>query len=269
MLDFRSPSLISGLADAASAAGAAIMAHYGTCRPTEKADGSPVTIADQEADAILTAAVRRLLPGLPVISEESAPTAKVTDFDAFVLIDPLDGTREFLAQNGDFTVNLAVVVNGTPVTGVVFAPAHGRLWTGGADAHVSSLEPGRPASAAGDRKLIKVRRPRKRLVAFASRNHRDASTDAYLARLGIHEVRTAGSSLKFCYIAQGDADLYPRFGPTMEWDTAAGHAVLTAAGGVVLTPDGEPFLYAKSEDDYRNGPFIAAASSTLVVAAAA
>jgi 3'(2'), 5'-bisphosphate nucleotidase len=269
VLDFRSSTLIDSLANAASAAGSAILRHYGVARPKPKSDGSPVTAADEEADAILADALARLLPGVPVLSEERASSFEATDFDAFVLVDPLDGTKEFLAGNGDFTVNIAIVVNGAPVTGIVYAPVRSALWTGGAEAQAATLQPGAVMAKAEDRRSIRVRRPSPRLAAIMSRTHPDADTEAFLARLGASDVRHAGSSLKFCMLAQGDVDIYPRFGPTMEWDTAAGHAIVVAAGGVVLTPEGEPFLYAKAEQGYRNGPFVAAATRELIIRAAA
>jgi 3'(2'), 5'-bisphosphate nucleotidase len=269
VLDFRSSTLIDSLADAASAAGAAILRHYGVAKPVTKRDGSPVTVADEEADAIIADALARLLPGVPVLSEERASAFEATDFDAFVLVDPLDGTKEFLAGNGDFTVNIAIVVNGAPVTGIVYAPTRAAVWTGGADAQAATLQPGAAMAAAADRRIIRVRRPAAHPAAVMSRTHPDADTQAFLARLAVSDIRCAGSSLKFCMIAEGEVDIYPRFGPTMEWDTAAGHAIVVAAGGVVLTPEGEPFLYAKSEQGYRNGPFVAAATRELIIRAAA
>ena len=267
VLDFRSPSLIEELANAASTAGAVILRHFGATQASQKVDGSPVTAADMEADAVLADAIERILPGVPVLSEERASSFAATDFDAFVLVDPLDGTKEFLAGTGDFTVNIAIVVNGTPVTGIVYGPTKSAIWMGGADAQTASLTPGEPLARATDRRSIRVRKPSGRLVAACSRTHCDAETEAYLARVGVNEVRSAGSSLKFCSLAQGDVDIYPRFTPTMEWDTAAGHAIVSAAGGVVLTPEGEPFLYAKSEHAYRNGPFVAASTRDLILRA--
>ena len=269
VLDFRSSTLIDSLASAASAAGAAILRHYGVAKATTKSDGSPVTAADEEADAILADALARLLPGVPVLSEERASSFEATDFDAFVLVDPLDGTKEFLAGNGDFTVNIAIVVNGAPVTGIVYAPVRSEIWTGGSEAHAATLRPGAVMARARGRRAIRVRRPPPRLAAIMSRTHPDPDTEAFLARLAVSDVRCAGSSVKFCMLAQGEVDIYPRFGPTMEWDTAAGHAIVVAAGGVVLTPEGEPFLYAKSEQGYRNGPFVAAAARELIIRAAA
>jgi len=245
------------------------MEHYGACGSRSKADGSPITIADQAADDIICEGLARLLPGVPILSEESADSFVPREMETFILVDPLDGTKEFLSCNGEFTVNIAIVVMGIPVTGVVLAPAIGRVWMGrvwhgGSQAECMNLVPGGPAAQGSHRRTISVNDRVAGLTAIASRSHRDAQTDAYLGRLPVTDVRSAGSSLKFCLIAEGAADIYPRFGPTMEWDTAAGHAVVLAAGGVVLKPDGQPFLYAKADQDFRNGPFIAASSAVLV-----
>lgn len=263
MPDFKDPALLDGMVDLASQAGAAIMRHYGACEARSKDDGSPVTAADEAADAIICAGLERLLPGVPVLSEERAETFAASDLGAFVLVDPLDGTKEFLSGNGEFTVNIAVVVEGVPVSGVVYAPATGRLWVAGRQAECMELSPGESAAAARGRAPIRVRDRLADLTAVASRSHRDTQTEAFLARLPVASVRSAGSSLKFCLVAEGLADVYPRFGPTMEWDTAAGHAVVLAAGGVVLRPDGGPFLYGKAGRGFRNGEFIAASSAAL------
>ena len=156
----------------------------------------------------------------------------------FILVDPLDGTREFLARNGEFTVNLGLIIDGVPRAGVVYAPALGQIWIAGSQAFSPRVSPGAglpPPIAAGS--FIRARAPADGLVALASRSHADPQTEAYLAQLPIKERQAAGSSLKFCRIAEGVADVYPRFGPTMEWDTAAGDAVLRAAGGIVLRPE--------------------------------
>nr|WP_256515639.1 3'(2'),5'-bisphosphate nucleotidase CysQ [Alsobacter ponti] len=252
------------MADIASRAGAAIMGHYGACEGRAKEDGSPVTAADEAADALIGAALAALLPGVPVLSEESAASFAATDLRRFVLVDPLDGTKEFLTGNGEFTVNIAVIEDGAPVSGVVYAPALGRMWLAGRDAERLSVMPGEEVGQARDRRAIRVRRRETALVAVASRSHRDAATDAWLSGRPVADTRSAGSSLKFCLIAEGEADIYPRLGPTMEWDTAAGHAVVTAAGGVVLTPEGAPFRYGKAGAGFRNGPFVAASDAALV-----
>lgn len=237
----------------AQQAGARIMAFYGAAQAAAKADGSPLTQADLAAHDAIIAGLAAACPDLPVISEEDAARAQAPPAGAFVLVDPLDGTREFISGNGEFTVNIALIDNGAPVAGVVFAPALGRLWSGalGAGAHARGA-PDQPAQE------IRVRAPAAEgLVAVASRSHRDADTEAFLAGLPIAGLRSVGSSLKFCLVAEGQADVYPRFGPTMEWDTAAGQAVLEAAGGRVTTPQGAPFVYGKAGAAWRNTAFIA------------
>ena len=262
MQDLRAASLIDELANLATRAGAAIMIHRG-CVAEAKSDGSPVTVADHAADAIIAEGLARLLPGIPVLSEERTDAFQPDGSGTFVLVDPLDGTREYVSGNDDFTVNIAIVVDARPVTGIVYAPATGRLWTGGSLATASRVAPGDTVRTEASARRICVRERTQQLTAMASRSHRDAETNACLARLPIAELRSAGSSLKFCLVAAGEADIYPRFGPTMEWDTAAGHAILAAAGGVVVTPECRPFLYGKADRQYRNGAFIAAANLAL------
>ena len=219
----------------------------------EKPDGSPVSEADEAAEAILLAALADLAPDIPIISEENAASHAVAAPEQFFLVDPVDGTREFLRPdgNGAFTVNIGLVQNGAPVMGLVLAPALDRAFRGVVG--IGAVE-----VAGGVSRALQVRPvPATGPVAVASRSHRDDETNAWLAANGITETRAAGSSVKFGLLAAGEADVYPRFGPTMEWDTAAGEAVLCAAGGKVLTPDGAPFVYGKPA--YRNGAFIACA----------
>lgn len=242
------------------AAGAVVMAVYRAgCEAKIKDDRSPVTEADEKAEAMILAGLAERLPGWPVLAEEAAARGEgIASCARFILVDPLDGTREFLSRNGEFTVNIGLVADGVPVAGAVYAPVLERLWTGGATARVRRVAPGADlASAAEDRPLRTRPAPADGWVALASRSHGDPETEALLARLPVGERRAAGSSLKFCVVAEGEADVYPRFGPTMEWDTAAGEAVLRAAGGLVLRPDGRPFGYGKAEARYRNGPFVA------------
>ena len=182
--------------------------------------------------------------------------------DRFLLVDPLDGTREFLANNGEFTINVALIERGAPIAGAVYAPAIGRLWVGGDTAFVCEARPGADLPGEGSRRQIRTRLAPSSLTAFLSRSHLDSDSDSFLKRLPIGERRFAGSSLKFCLIAEGLGDVYPRFAPTMEWDTAAGDAVLRAAGGVVLDPSGRPLSYGKAERGLRNGPFIAWGDAT-------
>jgi len=239
------------IAEAARAAGAAIMAIYADgFDARSKADASPVTDADEAAEAVILEALRTLAPDIPVVAEEAVSQSGAPEVGArFWLVDPLDGTREFINRNGEFTVNIALVEDGLPVLGVVYLPAQDLLYDGAAG------QGARRVGAAGDEAIAVRRADPQALDVLASRNHRDAETDAFLARLHVRHLVAAGSSLKFCRVAEGSADLYPRFGPTMEWDTAAGHAVLLAAGGTMTLPDGTPFRYGKP--GFRNGAFLA------------
>jgi 3'(2'), 5'-bisphosphate nucleotidase len=242
------PKLVA-LADRASEV---VLRHYREGVTVEhKADRSPVTAADQEAEALIERGLGEIDPAIPMIGEEAAAAGRVPEFanGPFWLVDPLDGTKEFLTRNGEFTVNIALVEGGRPILGVVTAPALGVAWWG-------AVGQGAVRREQGQARAIQVRpRPAQGMVAVASRSHRDAETDAWLAEHGITETVSAGSSLKFCLVAEGKADVYPRFGPTMEWDTAAGHAVLLAAGGRVVTRDGAPLTYAKPT--LKNPSFIA------------
>ena len=224
-----------------------------------KNDSSPVTEADERIEAFLLAELSRRLPGLPLIAEERAARGETpAQTGAFLLIDPLDGTREFLARRPEFTVNIALIENGAPRAGAVYDPALGELWFAGATAFFVGAAPGLPLPPRQNWLPLHTRpRPDDGMTALVSRSHFDARTESFLAREKIKDRIEAGSSLKFCRLAEGVADIYPRFGPTMEWDTAAGDAVLRAAGGVALTPKGAPLLYGKAAQDYRNGPFIA------------
>jgi 3'(2'), 5'-bisphosphate nucleotidase len=224
-----------------------------------KEDGSPVTICDERAEAFLLEALAKLLPGVPIVAEESASRGALpTMAGEFVLVDPLDGTREFIAGRDCYTVNIGLVAAGEPVAGALHAPAQGRSWAGatGVGAWAAGHELG-AIPAAASFFPIATRPPAVPPVALTSHSHIEAESLAFLDRIGAGERRPVGSSLKFAEIAEGRADVYPRFGPTMEWDTAAGHAVLAAAGGVVLTPEGAPFRYGPGERGNRNGPFVA------------
>lgn len=242
-------------------AGAIVMEIFAADRieSRSKIDGSPATEADERAEAFLADRLTRSAPEFPIVAEEAAARgAPPAGGRAFLLVDPLDGTKEFIGHGKEFTINVGLVVNGIPRAGAIFAPALGQLWFGGGRAFAVSVEPGTglPPRARW-RKLHTRRRPAQGMAALVSRSHLDDETGAFLARNDIRETRDAASSLKFCRLAEGEADVYPRFGPTMEWDTAAGDAILRAAGGIVLTPGGEPFVYGKAEAGYRNGPFIA------------
>lgn len=258
--DLEDAAVAEIFAELAIAAGDAIMRIYGTdSHPHAKPDQSPVCDADIAAEAIILEGLAARLPQLPVISEEAAAAgAKLPQADRFILVDPLDGTREFLNRNGEFTVNLAVVDAGVPRAGVVYAPAVGRIWIAGSAAFtaVVAAEAGLPPRHEWRRIHTRIA-PADGLVALVSRSHGDAQTEAYLAQLPIKERRPAGSSLKFCKIAEGAADIYPRFGQTMEWDTAAGDAVLRAAGGITRDATGAPLHYGKFAQDCRNAAFIA------------
>lgn len=246
----------------ALAAGRAIMDVYaGDLGVTAKADSSPVTIADERAETIILDGLRAAFPGVVCVAEEEVSAGKLPPElgEAFFLVDPLDGTKEFIGRRPDFTVNIALVRNGVPEVGVVYAPAQGRLYAGRpGEAFVTGVT---DDFVAGERSSIAVRAKADPLRIVASRSHSTPETDAFVARFPGSELTSVGSSLKFCLLASGEADLYPRFGRTMEWDTAAGEAVLRAAGGVTRTPDGEPFVYGKRnqahDSDFANGWFVA------------
>lgn len=231
----------------------------GNAHARVKSDQSPVCDADEAAESVILKGLAQKLPQLPVVSEEAVAAGKpLAVASNFILVDPLDGTREFLARNGEFTVNLALICEGAPRAGVVYAPALDRIWIAGTRAWSVAQAPGAPMAPKDKWLEIHTRpAPSDGLRALASRSHADPQTGAYLAQLPIRDSRTAGSSLKFCFIAAGEADVYPRFGPTMEWDTAAGDAVLRVAGGEVLTPAGAALGYGKFADRLKNGAFIA------------
>lgn len=237
----------------ARSAGQAVMEVYATDHAVHsKTDQSPVTEADVRAEAIILAALRALTPDIPIVAEESVSAGQVPNVGAkFWLVDPLDGTKEFIERNGEFTVNIAMVHEGVPVLGVVFAPALGRLFAGaqGLGAFVED--------AAGRRAIRCRPTPREGLTVVASRSHGDAAAlDSFLSGRKVASLVSAGSSLKLCLIAAGEADLYPRLGRTMEWDIAAGHAVLLAAGGRVTDIAGKPLRYGKPQ--FENPHFVAA-----------
>ncbi len=246
------PGLLAAVRPIAEAAGAATLRFYGKADAHLKADGSPVTAADQAAEDIILPALARLTPSIPVISEEASAKglSPAVTGATFWLVDPLDGTKEFLSGNGEFTVNIALIQDGEPVLGVVVAPALGETYAGCREGGAMLCD------TRGERPITIRPVPAEGETVVGSRSHGDAGTmDAFLKPRRVAAFRPAGSSLKLCLIARGEADLYPRFGTTMEWDIAAGHAVLAAAGGRVITLDGAPFRYGKPE--YRNPHFIA------------
>ena len=251
------------LTDAAVRAGAAIMRYYREGTKVElKADQSPVTQADKASEAIVLEALHRLAPDVPVVSEEIATDRTAPLGARFFLVDPLDGTKEFIQKRSDFTVNIALVENGSPRFGLVYAPARSLLATTPASGKAIevTVEPSERGAdlAALDCRTLHVRVPSPDgLVAVVSRSHLDPATESFLAKLKIAGRSDAGSALKFLEVARGVADVYPRFGPTMEWDTAAGHAVLTAAGGFVVDAEGKPLRYGKTETGLLNPGFVA------------
>jgi 3'(2'), 5'-bisphosphate nucleotidase len=254
-------STAQSLAEIAHEAGHIILKHYaGVTKARAKADLSPVTAADEEAEALIVKRLKELQPGVPIIAEEAMASGKMPELGPrFFLVDPLDGTKEFLKRNGEFTVNIALIEDRRPVYGVVLAPASSRLFIGDGKNGAFEMEaPGGVKLHFGQLKAIRVRpAPKEGLVAIVSRTHRDTKTEEYLARYPVAQLLAAGSSLKFGLVASGEADLYPRHGPTMEWDTAAGQAVLEAAGGSVTGLDGSPLLYGKLDQGLRNPSFIA------------
>src|SRR6266480_1577779 len=254
--------LLDELTSIVSAAAAAIVAACaGSLDTRTKADLTPVTAADHAAEAVILEGLARLLPGMCVVSEEAAGRALPARIpDSFVLVDPLDGTRELVAGRDEFTINLAVVDGERPRLGIVAAPAQGLLWRGieGRGAERLRLSPGAPAHAAQARSVVRTRpAPRAGLVAAVSRSHLDPQTEALLARLLITHRYACFSADKFRQIAEGIADVYPRLSPTCEWDVAAGHAVLAAAGGVITTPEGAPVSYGRIAENFRVPAFVA------------
>ena len=244
----------------ALAASAPVLRHYAEgAQARLKHDQSPVTAADEEAEAIIMEALTRIFPGVPVVAEEACARDGVPRLamSEAIFVDPLDGTREFLAHNGEFTVNIGFVRDGAPVAGAVYAPAFGRLWWGGARAFAAHLAPGQPLPQPGDCSPLQTRRPATPLMVLESRSHQTPQAKAALERLAPAIARPMGSSMKFCLIASGEADVCLRFGPTMEWDTVAGDAILRAAGGLTVTADGAPLTYGKVEAGFRNRGFIA------------
>jgi 3'(2'), 5'-bisphosphate nucleotidase len=221
-----------------------------------KSDDSPVTAADEAADALISAGLRAAFPDLMLVTEEQADSHKAKG-DTFLIVDPLDGTKEFINRRGDFTVNIALVEEGVPTRGVVYAPARERMFFTLADG--SAVEETGPfdAQAMGDVTPIRVvDSDNAALMVVASKSHRDQATDDYIGKYSVKDSKSAGSSLKFCLVATGEADIYPRVGRTMEWDTAAGHAVLLGAGGqVVRFDDHTPLTYGK--EGFANPFFIA------------
>ena len=258
--------LVQVMRDLALKAGDTIMEIYDSpdFDVRSKSDESPVTAADEAADALISAGLRAAFPEVPLVTEEQA-ASHGQDVSTFLIVDPLDGTKEFIKRRGDFTVNIAYVQDGVPVRGIVYAPAKGRLFYTQADGTaVEEAGPFDPETV-GETSPISVSNPdNNALLVVASKSHRDQATDDYIGEYLVRDTRSAGSSLKFCLVATGEADLYPRLGRTMEWDTAAGHAVLAGAGGeVVRFDDHTPLRYGKS--GFANPFFIAYAPGVELV----
>ena len=257
---------LAALAQIAWDAGRILLRHYSLeeVAHKRKADSSPVTDADLEAEHYILSRLGTLSPGIACVAEEETAAGRMQEIGSrFYLVDPLDGTKEFISRNGEFTVNIAEIENGVPLRGAVYAPAKRRLFLGelGNGAFEVEGDPHAPPALVLARPIHARKPAPDGLVAVASRSHRDTKTDEYLAAYPVKEFVSAGSSLKFCLVAAGEADIYPRHGRTMEWDTAAGHAVLAAAGGSVTTLDGRPFTYGKVEEKFANPFFVARGKS--------
>lgn len=280
--------LLPPLIDLSVRAGAAILDVYetGNLETEHKADASPLTLADRTSHDLIDAGLRELTPDIPILSEEGRdiPWSERRSWTEFWLVDPLDGTKEFIKGNGEFTVNIAFVRRGDPVLGVIYAPVRRVAWfgfTGGADepafarrmsaealseVQADALPAGGSLQSLGEPIAVRERDERQ-LTVIASRTHLNEATEAFISRVGAHheDVRkiNVGSSLKLCYLAEGRADLYPRYAPTSEWDTAAGHAIIRAAGGEIYRADPEagrtnqPLAYNKA--DLLNPSFVACA----------
>ena len=243
--------MLDALTEIAAGASEAILEVAGNAGVREKDDGSPVTAADDASEAVICEGLKRLAPSVPIVSEEQAShdRPQTGSRGSYFLVDPLDGTKEFISGNDEYTVNIAIVTDGVPILGVIAAPAAGIIWCGVAGRGAKRL------SLAGDRNTpaaIPVAihaRPRagEEFVVMVSRSHLEERTKAFLARFPQAVLKPCGSSVKFCRLAEGAADLYARLAPTHDWDIAAGHAILTAAGGKVTTPDGSPLVYGSKE----------------------
>jgi 3'(2'), 5'-bisphosphate nucleotidase len=225
-----------------------------------KDDGSPTTAADLAAEQLIIRRLNEVWPGVPVVAEETASTAHTADF--FFLVDPLDGTGDFIHGTGEYSVNIALIQGRRPLAAAVAAPAQGSIWIAGTTARMSTMT--KEDGGTFDWQDIRVRSaPEDGLVALVSRRHGDIATEACLSVLSIGTRRMTSSALKFCLIASGEADIYVRCGATMEWDTAAGDHILCCAGGSVVGPGGIPLSYGHEDRGYRNGPFAALGDTSL------
>jgi 3'(2'), 5'-bisphosphate nucleotidase len=249
--------LLDAVVEATLAAGFIVWDHF--CRTSVvkyKSDSSPVTEADKAAETVILAALRAAAPDIPVVAEEEAAAGRVPHVGkAFFLVDPLDGTKEFIKRGTDFTVNIGLIENGAPTMGAVYAPARTTVYWGDCVSKEAWRAAQPPRAARGAAEPITVRKPMEPPCAVASKSHNTRETEAWLAHAGVKDRVSIGSSLKFVLVASGDADVYPRPSPTMEWDTAAGDAVLRAAGGRVFDLDGQPLIYGKEK--FFNPGFVA------------
>ncbi len=256
-----SPAQARQLMDDLSALIARACAEIGATSPTTmvrrlKPDQSPVTAADEASETVILQGLTQILPKMPVVAEESASAAAPANLTgSFVIVDPLDGTREFLAGRDEFTINLAIVTRGLPVAGIIAAPKQGQLWRGviGHGAERLRLSGG----SSGPAEAISTRPWPDAPVAVVSRSHMDAATDKFVSALGPTTRVPCGSAIKFCHIAEGTADIYPRLATTCEWDVAAGHALVVAAGGLVTAPLGIPLTYGRAAENFRVPAFVA------------
>jgi 3'(2'), 5'-bisphosphate nucleotidase len=255
----RDQALIDALTGIVSHAAAAILkARAGALATRHKADLSPVTAADEAAEAVILEGLARVLPGVPVVSEEAGATAELAG-DAYFLVDPLDGTRELVAGRDEFCVNIALVLAGRARLGLIGSPALGLIWrTGAQGAERLTLAAGAEPKSATERSAIRTRPwPQTGAIAAISRSHLDPRTQAFLERLPPTERVASGSALKLCRVAEGTADVYPRLAEVCQWDLAAGDAIVTAAGGLVTTPEGAPLTYDMTSEGFLVDGFIA------------
>jgi 3'(2'), 5'-bisphosphate nucleotidase len=256
----RAKELLDGLTEIVSRASAATLATpFSKVDRRIKNDLSPVTAADEASEAIILEGLGRLLPGVPVVAEESVARAPRHIGASCVIVDPLDGTKEFLAGRDEFTVNVGVVTDGVPIAGIISAPAQGLLWRGvvGHGAERLRLKWGDGPDRAYDRNFIRTRPAPARLAVATSRTHLDEITEDFISRMALSKRYLCGSSVKFCHLAQGEADIYPRLSPTREWDIAAGCAILAAAGGIVTDPSGGQLHFGCAEAKFLVPGFIA------------
>ena len=238
-------ALMDDLTEITAQAAATILELANRPEVRTKADGSPVTAADEAAEAVIRDGLQRVASALPIVAEEQAAREppKAIRQGSYFLVDPLDGTREFVAGRNEYTINIALMTDGVPRLGIICAPALGEVWRGIIGKGADWL-----ATTRGTRRPIHARpRPRSGTIVMVSRSHLDAQTQAYVAGLGPTQLAQCGSSVKFCRLAEGSADLYPRLAPTHDWDIAAGHAILAAAGGDVAAPDGSSLRYGSSD----------------------